>query len=515
VLRANDASRQDNSAVFVDQARITTPLAGLTSLAPEIDTFVNATLAPLLADTTANRTLIIAQVDTFLTQAVNLLERAAGLTLPSSGWGFVYSWLHTAFADLLAAVDALVARWTQKLTDFNNALNAYDALPVTTRIVDRFVALQAAEALVSSQLDPLPLTPDALRAALPAKAAAMQGRLAQFQAIQASSGTSFANLFASISALSTAEFDLQPFDISSIGDRAITVTEDISRTLASQLVVAKAQIAAVNAQLAAAASAASPDDQVTALTAAAKALLGDDFQIVPEFTVLAAQGAEWANAVNASTSGDLCTYLKSTLQIDFPVDEWFYGAARVRAPLRYWESALMLATALGLTPPSLTPIQLPYASGAPWLALPFPDTYTIDSDRLLYTAVYSQPFDPTARQCGLLADEWTEVIPATKRDTGIVFNYARPDNEPPQTILLVTSASNTGAWQWADLVGALNETLDLARKRAVEPAFLDPTSYSRFLPATVTATTTYAITIATALTAANGAISILRGNANA
>ena len=86
------------------------------------------------------------------------------------------------------------------------------------------------------------------------------------------------------------------------------------------------------------------------------------------------------------------------------------------------------------------------------------------------------------------------------RDTGITFNYARPDNEPPQTMLLVVSASNTGAWQWADLVGALNETLDLAKKRAVEPAFLDPTVYSRFLPATVTASTTYGITIATPLT---------------
>ncbi len=107
------------------------------------------------------------------------------------------------------------------------------------------------------------------------------------------------------------------------------------------------------------------------------------------------------------------------------------------------------------------------------------------------------------------------MIPATTRDTGITFNYARPDNEPPQSILLVTSASNTGSWQWADLVGALNETLDLAKKRAVEPAFLDPTAYSRFLPATVTASTSYGITIATALTAANGAMKILQGEPHA
>ena len=136
--------------------------------------------------------------------------------------------------------------------------------------------------------------------------------------------------------------------------------------------------------------------------------------------------------------------------------------------------------------------------------LAFPDNYNLDSDRLLYTCVYSQAIRSGSAAMRAAVDEWTEVIPATTRDTAITFNYDRPDNEPPQTMLLVTSASNTGTWQWADLVAALNETLDLAKKRAVEPRILDPTVYSRFLPATVTAATAYAITIATALTAANG-----------
>jgi len=175
----------------------------------------------------------------------------------------------------------------------------------------------------------------------------------------------------------------------------------------------------------------------------------------------------------------------------------------------------MLASAFGLAPPPLTAIQLPFAAGEPWRALEFPAKPAITSDRLLYTCVYSQKFNPAARQCGVLLDEWTEVIPATKRDTAITFNYDRPDNEPPQTILLVVSASNGGSWQWADLVGALNETLDLAKKRAVEPAFLDPTVYSRFLPATVTASTSYGITIATALTVANGVIERLQGGPHA
>ena len=78
-------------------------------------------------------------------------------------------------------------------------------------------------------------------------------------------------------------------------------------------------------------------------------------------------------------------------------------------------------------------------------------------------------FDPTARQCGLLLDEWTEVIPASSHYTGIDLQLQPSRNEAPQTILLVTPARTIGAWQWDDLVGALNETLDLAKIRAVEP----------------------------------------------
>jgi len=285
--------------------------------------------------------------------------------------------------------------------------------------------------------------------------------------------------------------------------------------LTSQLSVAQARITTVNQKLTEATAAASATDQVAAFTAAAKGLLGDDFMVVPEFTVSTAQGSEWTNAMNASTSGALFTYLKTTLQLDFPIDEWFYGAARVREPLRSWESVLMLTQAFGLTAPQMQPIQLPFAAGEPWRALAYPNDQPITGDRLLYTGVYSVPFNSAVRQCGVLLDEWTEVIPAATRDTAITFNYDRPDNEPPQTILLVTSASATGAWQWDDLVGALNETLDLAKKRAVEPAFLDPTVYSRFLPATITATTTYGIAIATALTAANGVMQTLQRTSNA
>lgn len=58
-------------------------------------------------------------------------------------------------------------------------------------------------------------------------------------------------------------------------------------------------------------------------------------------------------------------------------------------------------------------------------------------------------------------------------------------------------------WHWDDIVGALNETLDLAKKRALEPSMVDPTPYSRLLPATIMAATLYGISITTALAVAS------------
>lgn len=514
VMTAGNAQQQDNVSVFADPARVTTPLTSLQTLGTDIQNFL-AVLSPLLADTLANRGTILANVDGYLNNAVTLLERASRFSLPSTGWGFAYAWLQLAFSDLLAQVSALVTRWNQKLTAFQTALSNYDALPAGTSDSSRFSALQAAELLISSQLDPLPPLPATLRAALDVKATNFENRLNQFSALADSTAASFLNLFNSVTALSTEEFDSQPFDVSPIGDRAIVVTEDIYRALASQLATLNSRTTATQAQVTIYNTSASAATQVQALQAAAKALFGEDFQMVPEFKISAAQAGEWSNAVNASLSGDLFTYLKTDLNIDFPVDEWLYGAARVRSVVHSWETVIMLSAAFGVTLPQVTPIQLPFASGDPWLALSYPSDYVIDSDRLLYTSIDSEPFDPTAHQCGLMLDEWSEVIPSSTRDTAITFNYARPDNEPPQNMLLIVSPAKPGSWQWADLVDALNETLDLAKKRAVEPAFLDSTVYSRFLPATVMASAPYGINIATALTSANGVIELLEGEKHA
>lgn len=44
---------------------------------------------------------------------------------------------------------------------------------------------------------------------------------------------------------------------------------------------------------------------------------------------------------------------------------------------------------------------------------------------------------------------------------------------PPQSLLLAVTPEIKGGWTWDDLIGILNNTLDRAKLRAVEPKLLD------------------------------------------
>jgi hypothetical protein len=252
---------------------------------------------------------------------------------------------------------------------------------------------------------------------------------------------------------------------------------------------------------------------VAAATDAITAMIGDDAMVVPEFTLPDQLNTDWREA--RQDSAKLIRHLVQDFNREFPVDDWLHGIARVREKPRLWERAVMLSDALrgpggvlgdllGLQEPELTPIQLPYRPDDHWLGMDFAPGAVVDEDRLLYTAHYPDgPVPSTNLHCGLLVDEWTEVIPAQKETTGIAVNFDRPDSEPPQAMLLVTPPVRTGAWKWDDLVAAITETFDMARSRAVEPEHLDSTAYAHLLPATVLSATRRPITISTDLAIAN------------
>ena len=73
-------------------------------------------------------------------------------------------------------------------------------------------------------------------------------------------------------------------------------------------------------------------------------------------------------------------------------------------------------------------------------------------------------------------------------------------------MLLVTPSEFRGSWRWQDVVDALNETLNFAKRRAIEPRRIDRSAYAPFLPATIMASQVAQLTIAANL-ALNNAVS--------
>jgi len=144
-------------------------------------------------------------------------------------------------------------------------------------------------------------------------------------------------------------------------------------------------------------------------------------------------------------------------------------------------------------------VQVPWSAGDHWLGLEFPEGFAPSGERLCYTAHFEVPFDSTRPQCGLLLDDWTEVIPGSSETTGLAFHSDRPNAEAPQALLVLTPPRFAGLWQWNDVVDGVRETFERAKSRLVEPDHVDQSAYARFLPMTAMAVTLHQVSIMTNL----------------
>ena len=328
---------------------------------------------------------------------------------------------------------------------------------------ERIDILQKAERIIST-IYSIPV-PDILtyQSDLLIKKGDFEAKLIEIQSFLGASHLNLVDLVNAVNALKVNldTFDLLPLDIADEERQIVVLAEDLNTQATKLHASLSDKSAAVLDLINTADATAEAKEKVSTLTEAARLLLGEDFQMVPEFTLSAEQGTELENAFN--NQAQLLDHQTTTMGNDFPVDDWLYGVARVREKLGAWESMIMLAEGFqDRAPLNLTPIQLPFEADAPWLGLQYPETYEIESDKLLYTA-YLPSFNPAQVQCGLLVDEWTEVIPAKKETTGLTFHYDQPNTEPPQTMLLMTPSSFTGSWTWEDVVNTLDETMNLAK----------------------------------------------------
>jgi hypothetical protein len=504
----NEATGTTDASVTLDPAPLDAARLALLAVAEQPGSpaqpvgslldFVGRVPADLTTDTA--REVVIDGIDGYVTAFAGQMRRVLAYGVPGAGFAYAYERRRSLYAAVQQKVEAYRGRWQQKLAAYNDLVTTqYNAAATEA---ERFALLRQAERTISRTYTTLlPPTAAAYLADLTAgKATVFQAKLAALGALVTPplpptlSGLTRAVLNLSAANPPFSDFDDEALDLKDAVSGMVVLAEDLVNQANKMRQTIGDRTTRAGSLLAEAAAAAAPDRKVALRTEAAKLLFGDDFQVYPSFAVSPEQGSELVNCVNAT--GTLLGYQQDTLGVDFPVDDWLYGVARVREKMGRFENAVVLAESLrGDAPLALTPLQLPHAANDTWLALSYPEHLDITGDRLLYTA--SLPaFDPAQPQCGVLVDEWTEVIPARRETTGLTFHYDKPNNEPPQSLLLVTPAAFTGSWQWNDLVDALHETLDLARTRAIEPAQVDGTAYAQFLPATVSAATVHPITIA-------------------
>ncbi len=181
------------------------------------------------------------------------------------------------------------------------------------------------------------------------------------------------------------------------------------------------------------------------------------------------------------------------------LDDWLFAASVVRTPASRLQHTRVIAQATATSLTDLQVLQWP-ANLKAWVA----DAGAVDpanvKDFISLTVQPAPTFDPSLPMVGLVVDEWNELIPTDTETTGISFHYDAPNAEPPQSLLLAVSERNAnvnGQWSWDELTRCIDQTLTLAKMRAVSPDELRHTNLDAFLPATVAAEAPTPATIAT------------------
>ena len=183
---------------------------------------------------------------------------------------------------------------------------------------------------------------------------------------------------------------------------------------------------------------------------------------------------------------------------DLVIDDWLTGVSKVRERVQNWQIVSLLGSISGSSVDTeLSPLQLPYQIGDQWMGIEYSEEKLPMIAPETLSLVLNFPFDfpssGTNYVCGIIIDEWIEKIPNNKETTGIAFNYREPQTEAPQSILICVPPTNAPKWKWQDLTDTLDETLETAMMRAIDPDILEKTAggeFNKFLPGIVHAIST-------------------------
>ena len=223
------------------------------------------------------------------------------------------------------------------------------------------------------------------------------------------------------------------------------------------------------------------EDRLDKLQEIAEFLFGRGYRVFPEFIFYNQSEIDSSRANNS----DLLTDAE-----DFAIDEWLQGISKVRPKMSNYHLFSMVGECLTNAIPSKEIVQLPIISNTDdrWLNTELSAGYEIPDEAISMVLDLPSGYLTSSLQAGLILDEWTESIPNPNAITGVAINYDQPNVEAPNTLLLAVTPEETGNWLWNDLMDTLNETLSMAKKRAVDPDILNAHSpLGHALPALVAA----------------------------
>ena len=220
------------------------------------------------------------------------------------------------------------------------------------------------------------------------------------------------------------------------------------------------------------------------IQSAGEILFGRNFKVYPQFEL------KNADAINLSRSTDNLLKGDSIEVNDLAPEEWTQTAAKVRANIATYQKVRLYSdTLLESTTNNLKVTQLPVNSVTDdrWLGMIVPSDYSPAGDTLSMVLELPDGNDAGGLQNGMLIDEWVETIPDKNVQTGVAMHYDQPNTEAPNSLIMAVTPEETGAWDWDDLMDTLNETLSLAKKRAVEPEHIKNKVWGQALPALLAA----------------------------
>lgn len=510
-LRSADLAlkEQDDGAsiVRVDKAQsarngVNGTLAAIQPFITAIETAAGEAVDPVLARDHARD-----HIDQWLLDYATIVRPVVPFGLQAASLTTGVEGRRAPFEAMRKALAEIIDRWQKKAVEYDAVLAK---LPAAANDEERTALLIRAGRVVSRTIiEPVPPVP-ALQAQVAGLRATFDTALADLIAIRDNATKTGALLVAFTGFVPTYDsIDQTPLHLTPFRDSVLALARDLKAKAEFLRDDVTRRVADADKAIARVATATGDKKQLAAADAA-KAILGDAFILLPEFTLPSARLAGWDVAWTNRAQ------LLAHLTRPFPLEDWRIGVARVRERVRHLELATLLGEALGATKAlTLDAVQFPFTANDAWLGLELPlvdadgKPFAIKEDKLLYSPHFApgaeiDPTDPARTYSGLLLDEWVEVVPTDEVTSGLAFHFDRPGSEAPQAVLLVTPPVQQGMWQWQDLVDTLHETLDFARLRAVEPAQLDKTALGPLLPAVISAVTLYPITAALNLAFNNG-----------